>query len=141
MQRCLHKATAKSQLPKDYSHYSRWEDRQYPGGPEREMRFPSDKKLSEYYKINGLLRIRLCKISRLQASDRRDALMDFIHRQLDENMGMIFHERNPEKWPSSRDNFTFRVPEKKTPVIRLMLPAPEAEPAITRPVVSYARAV
>lgn len=133
----LHKAPVDSRKMPDFLQYASWERQRYPGGPERRPHVPSEKKLSEYYKINGLLRTRLCKCRSLPASDRKEALIEFIHTRLEENMAMIFHEREPGKWPNPREKFTFGEKKTKMPVIRLLLPAPQAEPAF----MEYAHAV
>ena len=138
--------------------YALWEENQFPSSkypPERALHVPDEKKIAAYHQINKTLRIRLCHVSRLPSSPRKDALIRFIYKRIDDNMGYIFHERDPKNCPDLRQEFMARAPvQKEKPVaaakeaaprpageehkgILLRLPVlrrfpnPEAEPALT----------
>ena len=159
----MHRCSVHSKAPDnfrnspDFSRYVRWENKNYPVNDERAPHVPDEKKIVAYHQINKTLRIRLCHVSRLPDSPRKYALIKIIDKRLDDNMGRILHERDPENCPDLRQEFVARTPvqkekpeavpkpveeERKGILLRLPVlrrfPNPEAEPIFTR---KYAHAV
>ena len=113
------KATGNHRNAPGFLEYMRWEQKKYGSKEDHAPHIPSEKKLSAYYQINDNLRARLCKLRPLPDSERKERLAELIHRRIDENMGLIFHERNPDKWPDLKAKFTFGKPQHVAQVRRL----------------------
>lgn len=122
----LLKAPADPRKATDFLQYMRWEENRYHFS-EREaaaVHIPSEKKLAGYYKADTILRARLCRISScFPESSKKDALISLLYRRIDENMGRIFHERDPAGWPDPSNAGAFigrqRGKEANIKVVRL----------------------
>jgi len=125
------KATGNHRNAQGFLEYMRYEERRYGFREERHLHIPSEKKLSAYYQINDNLRTRLCRLRPLPYSERKERLEWLIQRRIDENMGLIFHERNPGGWPDLKAKFTFGRPQLAAQVRRLPAMLPEAEQRYT----------
>lgn len=125
------KATGNPRNAPGFLEYMRWEERKYNFKEERHLHIPSEKKLSAYYQINDNLRARLCRLRPLPDSERKERLVGLIHRRIDENMGLIFHERSPGNWPDLKAKFTFGKTQHVAQVRRLPARLPEAEQCYT----------
>jgi len=116
----LRKAPENYRNSPDFLRYMRWEESRYHFSEQPRRHFPSEEKLLQYYRTNDILRTRLCRISKFPASAKKDSLVQLLYQRIDENMGRIFHARNPEKWPDPDSHFVCQVREKKEKQVKVI---------------------